>query len=146
MVSTEASEPSPEAPLQGGCLCGAVRYEVTAPLLSAGYCHCTHCQRRTGTGSSVNGRVSRAALKILQGDDQLRAYKPPTGIPKVFCTNCGSALFSDDPLSEQMAVRLGTLDGDPGIRPTHRQFVNSAVAWEEIPDDGLERYPRSRQA
>jgi hypothetical protein len=53
----EARPPSPESPLRGGCLCGAVRFELTAPLLSAGYCHCTRCQRRTGTGSSANGRV-----------------------------------------------------------------------------------------
>jgi hypothetical protein len=138
--------PSRTHPLQGGCLCGAVRYEITAPFLSAGYCHCTHCQRRTGAGSSANGRVSRAAVEILQGEEQLRAYKPSVGVPKVFCATCGSALFSGDPLSEQMGIRLGTLDGDPGIRPTHRQFVDSAAAWEEIPDDGLERYPRSRQA
>lgn len=48
-----ASPPSPGAPLHGGCLCGAVRFEITAPFVSASYCHCTHCQRRTGTGSSA---------------------------------------------------------------------------------------------
>jgi hypothetical protein len=146
VVGTEAPEPSPEAPLQGGCLCGAVRYEVTAPLLSAGYCHCTHCQHRTGTGSSANGRVARSAFRILQGSEQLRSYQPPAGVPKVFCMACGSALFSGDPLADEVGVRLGTLDGDPVIRPSYRQFVDSAVAWEAIPDDGLKRHPRSRQA
>ena len=64
--------PSPERPLQGGCLCGAVRYEITAPFLSAGYCHCTRCQRRTGTGSSANGRVPQAGFRLLQGAEQLK--------------------------------------------------------------------------
>ncbi|HYB24972.1 MAG TPA: hypothetical protein VED41_14320 [Solirubrobacteraceae bacterium] len=45
-----------------------------------------------------------------------------------------------------MAVRLGTLDGDPGIRPQFRQFIDSAAPWEPVPDDGLQRFPRSRQA
>ena len=66
----------------------------------------------------------------------LSSYKPPTGIPKLFCSRCGSALFSGDPMNdEQVAIRLGTLDGDPAIRPSAR---------EQIPDDGLERFPGPR--
>lgn len=139
--------PSPQAPLKGGCLCGGVRYELTSPFRSSGYCHCTHCQRRTGTASSVNARVPREGLRLLQGEELLRAYTPPGGKPKVFCTVCGSALFSGDPTADaEVAVRLGTLDGDPQIRPQYRQFVSSAVAWEPIPDDGLPRYERSIDA
>ncbi len=139
--------PSPQRPLGGGCLCGTVRYEVSAPALSAGYCHCTHCQRRTGTGSSANCRFPRAGFRLLSGREQLRAYRPPTGIPKLFCGECGSALFSGDPFGdEEVKIRLGTLDADPGIRPQYRQFVASAVTWEAIPEDGLPRYPGPEQA
>ncbi len=139
--------PSPAAPRRGGCLCGAIRFEITAPFISAGYCHCTHCQRRTGTGSSVNGRVPREGFRLLEGSEALQSFKPPTGVPKLFCGRCGSALFSGDPFSdEEVAVRLGTLDGDPGIRPEFRQFTDSAPAWELIPQDGLTRYPRARGA
>jgi hypothetical protein len=143
-MSDVSQPPSPQAPLQGGCLCGAVRFEISAPLLSAGYCHCTHCQRRTGTGSSANGRVPQEGFRLLQGDKQLRAYEPPSGVPKLFCATCGSALFSGEPFSDaEVAVRLGALDRDPGIRPGHRQFVDSAASWEPLPEDGLPRYPRS---
>jgi hypothetical protein len=143
MASVE--QPSPSAPLQGGCLCGAVRFQLTAPFTSAGYCHCTHCQRRTGTGSSVNGRVSRSGFELLQGQELLRAFQPPGGKPKAFCSQCGSALFSGDPDSEdQLAIRLGTLDRDPGVRPTYRQFLASAAPWDPIPEDGLERHSGSR--
>jgi hypothetical protein len=147
-MPTPASPPSAQAPLQGGCLCGAVRFEITAPLLSAGYCHCRHCQRRTGTGSSVTGRVPQTGFHMLQGEEELRSYAPAGGgRPKVFCTVCGSALFSGEPLSdEQVAVRLGTLDHDPGIRPQYRQWMDSAVAWEPIPADELQRHPGSRGA
>jgi hypothetical protein len=142
-----APQPSPQTPLQGGCLCGAVRFELTAPLISAGYCHCTHCQRRTGTGSSANGRVPQAGFRLVAGAQELRAFKPPAGVPKLFCTRCGSALFSGDPFAdEEVAVRLGALDRDPGIRPQYRQFVDSAASWEAIPEDGLRRYPGSRSA
>jgi hypothetical protein len=139
--------PSPAEPLQGGCLCGTVRFEITAEFLSAGYCHCTHCQRRTGTASSANGRVPQEGFQILKGVEQLRSYRPEGGVPKLFCAGCGSALFSGDPFSDaEVAVRLGALDREPGIRPQYRQFVDSAASWEPIPEDGLERYPRSRNA
>jgi hypothetical protein len=147
IVAPANSVPSAESPLQGGCLCGAVRFEVTSPFSLSGYCHCTHCQRRTGTGSSVSGRVPREGFRLLQGKAQLRAFRPPVGVPKLFCTTCGAALFSGDPFGDPLvAIRLGALDRDPGIRPSYRQFVDSAVSWEPIPDDGLERYPRSRDA
>jgi hypothetical protein len=137
--------PSASRPLQGGCLCGAVRFEISAPFLSAGYCHCTHCQRRTGTGSSANGRVDREGFRLLAGRERLRAFAPQTGVPKLFCEVCGSALFSGDPFSDrEVAVRLGALDGDPGIRPQARQYTDSAAAWEEIPADGLPRHPGAR--
>ncbi|HXB16043.1 MAG TPA: GFA family protein [Solirubrobacteraceae bacterium] len=140
------SAPSPDRPLQGGCLCGAVRYEITAPFLSAGYCHCTRCQRRTGTGSSANGRVLQSGFVLLQGEEHLKAYTPPGGgAPKLFCVECGSAVFSGEPLSdEQVAVRLGTLDADPGIRPEYRMFVDFAAPWEPLPGDDLTRHPAAR--
>jgi hypothetical protein len=143
-VSDAPAPPSPGEPLGGGCLCGAVRYEITVPLSAARYCHCTHCQRRTGTASSANGLVPRSGFRLLSGSEQVRSYRPATGVPKLFCSTCGSALFSGDPFSdEQIVVRLGTLDRDPGIRPQYRQFVESAASWEPIPDDGLPRHPRS---
>ncbi len=143
-----ADPPSPERPLQGGCLCGSVRYEITAPFLSAGYCHCTRCQRRTGTGSSVNGRVPQSGFRLLAGAERLKVYSPPEGgARKLFCSECGSAVFSGDPLAdEQVAVRLGTLDGDPGIRPQYRMFVDFAAPWDPPPEDGLTRHPGPRSA
>jgi hypothetical protein len=131
-----------DLPLTGGCLCGGVRFEISEPLLSAGYCHCTRCQRRTGAAASPQARVAPGSLRITAGDDLIRAYEPPDGYPKVFCSQCGGALWSSDPATrEPRGVRLGTFDRDPGIRPSYRQFVTYAAAWEEIPDDGLPRYP-----
>ena len=133
--------------LTGGCGCGAVRFEVTAPPVSAQYCHCTRCQRRTGTGSSASAQVEPGSFQIVQGEERMRAWKPDGGAEKWFCGDCGSALFSRDPDdATKVAVRLGSFDGDPGIRPTVRQFVAYAAAWEPLPDDGLRRYPESRLA
>jgi hypothetical protein len=134
-----------ELPFTGGCLCGAVRFEVTEPLVSSGYCHCTRCQRRTGTAASPGARIAPGSLRVLAGAEHIKAYEPDHGFAKVFCSACGSALWSqsqEDP--EVVSIRLGALDDDPGIRPTYRQFVAYAAPWEPIPDDGLERFPESR--
>jgi hypothetical protein len=131
--------------LTGACLCGHVRFEVQEPLGPAGYCHCTRCQRRTGGGSSAQARIDASALRVTRGEEHVRAYRPPTGFEKLFCADCGSALFSRNPEDPaQMSVRLGAFDGDPGVRPQFRQFVADAAPWEPIPDDGLPRFPGSR--
>jgi hypothetical protein len=135
----------PELPLTGGCLCGAVRFEVAEPFVLAGYCHCTRCRRRTGTAASVQATTAPGSLRIVAGEELVRCYEPPDGARKCYCSACGGALWSrprDDPRSA--SVRLGTLDGDPGIRPSYRQFVTYAVTWEPIPDDGLPRFPERR--
>jgi hypothetical protein len=131
--------------MTGGCLCGRVRFEVEGPPGPTGYCHCTRCQRRTGGGSSAQARIDASALRVRQGEEHVRAYRPPSGFEKLFCAECGSALFARNPEDPaQMSVRLGAFDGDPGVRPQFRQFVAYAAAWEAIPDDGLPRFPESR--
>jgi hypothetical protein len=134
-----------ELPLTGGCMCGGVRFEVDLPLVSAGYCHCTRCQRRTGTAASASARIAPGSLRILAGEDLVRVYRPDGGFLKEFCSACGSALWSRHPEdAEMISVRLGAFDRDPGIRPSTRQFVAYAAPWEPIPDDGLPRYPEHR--
>ena len=132
----------PNLPLTGGCLCDRVRFEVLEPLVVAGYCHCKRCQRRTGCAASISGRVAPGSFRILSGEDLLATFAPADGFEKVFCSSCGGHLFSRNPRSpEQISVRLGAFDGDPGVRPSYRQFVAYAAPWEPIPDDGLPRYP-----
>jgi len=130
-----------DLPLTGGCLCGGVRFRVDAPLVVATYCHCTRCQRRTGTAASAQARIQPGSLTVTQGEELIRTYAPPDGFPKLFCGACGSALWSRSPDNPDiMSVRLGAFDSDPGSRPSLRQFVAYAAAWEDIPDDGLPRY------
>jgi hypothetical protein len=137
---------SNEPPLTGGCLCGGVRYEIDEPLVSASYCHCTRCQRRTGTASSAQARVAPGSLRVVAGGELVSEWVPDRGFAKCFCSACGSALWSRHPTEGTMSVRLGTFDGDPGIRPQWHQFVAYASAWEPVPDDGLPRYPESKPA
>ncbi len=134
-----------DLPLTGGCLCGGVRFEVTASLVSAVYCHCTRCQRRTGSAAAASARIEPGTLRVVEGADLVRGYEPADGFAKDFCGRCGAALWARNPQDpDQLAVRLGSFDADPGIRPSARQFVAYAAAWEPLPDDGLPRYPERR--
>jgi hypothetical protein len=126
-------------------MCGTVRFEVEPPLGAAGYCHCTRCRRRTGAAASPQARIDGDALRITRGVEAVRAYRPPGGFAKLFCGDCGSALFSRNPADPtQMSVRLGAFDHDPGVRPGWRQFVAYAAPWEPIPDDGLPRFDEGK--
>lgn len=133
-----------ELPLTGGCLCGGVRFELDEAPVFASYCHCTRCQRRTGTAASAQARIVPGSLRILSGEELLGAFEPEDGAPKVFCTACGTALWSRGSDGQVMSVRMGAFDEDPGVRPSYRQYVAYAAAWEPIPDDGLPRYSEAR--
>jgi hypothetical protein len=127
-------------------MCGGVRFELTEPPEFAAYCHCTRCQKRTGTAAAISARIVPGSLRVTQGEELISSYLPPEqGWRKDFCSACGSALWSrhrdDDSL---ISVRMGSFDGDPGVRPEYRQFVAYAAPWEPIPDDGLPRYDESR--
>jgi hypothetical protein len=129
-----------ETPLTGGCGCGAVRFALDAPPVGAVYCHCTRCQRRTGSAASASARVAPGSVRVVAGEEHVRAWAPEGGNEKLFCALCGSAVFTRRPGGPIAAVRLGSFDADPGVRPAARQFTAYAAPWEPIPDDGLPRF------
>ena len=128
--------------MAGGCLCGAVRYEVTGPFLRAGHCHCSRCRKHSGAAVLTQGRVRREDFRLLSGEECVRVYRPAEGAAvKAFCVQCGSSLFGGTwPEGPEVSIRLGSVDGDPGIRPQVHTFVDSRAPWDEITDD-LPRYP-----
>jgi hypothetical protein len=135
----------PALPLTGGCMCGGVRFEISERPLFAGYCHCTRCQRRTGAVASPQARLVPGSLRVTEGAELLRAHQPPDDFAKVFCSACGSSLWSRRPDdTDAFSVRLGAFDSDPGIRPSYHQYVAYAAPWQTLPDDGLPRFPEMR--
>lgn len=123
-------------------MCGAVEVSTAAPFVGALYCHCKRCQRRSGTTRSMTALCPAGAFSVTAGKDKLRVWDPGDGWLKAFCVDCGShthTISPDDPTL--VAIRLGCLDQDPGIRPQAHQFVAYASSLELLPDDGLPRYP-----
>lgn len=129
------------ANLQGSCLCGGVRFEVTRPFEVVSQCHCTSCKKLSGGVGTVSGRVGTEAIRIVEGEELLRSFQPDEGTAKTFCSACGSNLFGAGwPTSPKTSVRLSALDSPFDRKPQQHIFVRSVAAWETLPDDGAERY------
>jgi hypothetical protein len=137
-----AEDLSPISPLSGACACGAVRFAISEPLLGAAYCHCERCQHRTGTAFSVTALTAPGSFEVTEGADEIETHDPGGGgWLKSFCRICGGHLYAGNPESpELIAIRMGALDQDPGIRPGVHQFCDYAPAWAPVPDDGLPRF------
>src|SRR4051794_25187322 len=117
-----------DLPLTGGCNCGAVRFEITAPLVGASYCHCRRCQRRSGAAASANAHPAAGTFRIVAGEDRLRAWQPDGGGEKWFCGDCGSSLFGRnpspaDPESRHALAELSTSDST--VRAQVREALRS---------------------
>jgi hypothetical protein len=95
-----------------------------------------------GHGRRGLGQGRARKLPGGRGEELIRDYDPGDGgFLKSFCSACGGALYSSHPEHPGvLGIRLGTVDGDPGIRPGYHQRVETAALWEALPDDGLPRY------
>ena len=118
------TDSGPSLPLTGGCVCGGVRYEIDEPLAGSGYCHCTRCQRRTGTAASANGETAPGSLRIVQGAELVSEWTPDGGFTKAFCSRCGSALWSLDPASPGRKA-----SGSARSTPTRASGRPTASTW-----------------
>ena len=132
--------------LTGGCLCGGVRFELSERPKTAGYCHCTRCQGRTGSGSSAQARIDGRTFRLVTGAELVKGWRhPDDGFEKCFCRECGAHLFGRNPENHpEMSVRMSAFDDDPGVRPSWRAYVAYAADWEPMPDDGLERFDEGK--
>lgn len=126
-------------PLTGGCLCGGVRYAVAGEVYVPRYCHCSLCRKFTGGAASAIASALADEFQLTAGADLVRVFRHEDRKEYVFCSTCGSSLFSvfkwTTPLEGMVNIRMGTFDGDPGVRPEFHFFVGSKAPWHEITDD-----------
>lgn len=129
--------------LTGSCLCGAVRYTVSAPISELRACHCTHCQKASGTGMSVNAVVPSVSFALNQGTPKRYADKADSGrtLFRYFCGDCGSPLYSHRQTTpETLALRIGTLDDSSAMKITTHIWTASKRPWTYI-DPACEQHP-----
>ena len=117
--------------MTGGCLCGAVRFELDGPLRDVVVCHCSLC-RRSGTLAGAYTLVPRAALR-LEEEAGLRWYVDVKGRRRGFCGTCGATLMWAREDDTTISVSAGALDGPTGLAIERHIFVADAADWESGP-------------
>jgi hypothetical protein len=120
--------------IQGSCLCGTLRYEITGSFLDMVYCHCSRCRKQQGAPFATIGTVAIGDLHWLAGEQDVARYAAAPGGPRHFCPRCGSPAPIAVPSLGFAFIPMGTLDGDPGIRPREHIFAGSKAAWHIITD------------
>ena len=124
--------------IEGGCTCGSLRYRLTAPPLFVHCCHCTRCQRETGSAFAVNALIETSAVKLLQG--QLRETLVPSASGKgqvIFrCFHCGGAVWSSYGIvrASILVIHVGTLDDPTAAPPDIHIFTSTKQPWVILPN------------
>lgn len=124
----------------GGCLCGAVRYEVKGPLRDVVNCHCSMCQRLHGN-FGPHSKARKVNITITH-DAGLAWYKTSEVAQRGFCRVCGSSLFWEPFDLDATGIIAGSLDGPTGLRTIGHIFVGEKCDFYEI-TDGLPQYQAS---
>ncbi len=123
--------------LKGSCLCGKVRYEVTGNLGIFQYCHCSRCQKVTGSAFAANMLVLPDDFKWLDGEEYVGRYELASAkhYATSFCKSCGSFLPWAIQSGKTVVVPAGTLDDCPPLKPTQNVFCASRAKWYESPSN-----------
>jgi hypothetical protein len=117
--------------IAGACVCGAVTFTITPPFLAFQYCHCSRCRKASGSAHAANLFVRTAQLAWQSGESLVRRYDLPEAKywSHCFCDTCGSAVPWLSRTGKAYIVPAGTLDDDPGMRPTRNIHFGSRAPW-----------------
>jgi len=121
----------------GGCLCGALRYEVEGKPLYAGHCYCADCRKASGSGFIPFMGYSSSAVRF-SGRTRISTTKSARGTDAVrnFCLVCGSLVFGGEVgKSEQFTIYAGSLDDPSSFHPTVAIFTRNRPPWAVIPSE-----------
>jgi hypothetical protein len=123
--------------IEGGCYCGAIRYEAEGEPLMKGQCHCRECQYITGGHPNVIVGMPEAGFRVTKGQPKaFRRSDLPNPVTREFCGDCGTALGSRAPaLAGVVLLKVGTFD-DPSVFPGPDMVIYTCdkQAFHHIPD------------
>jgi hypothetical protein len=126
--------------IRGGCLCGAVRFELDRAVGPFELCHCNRCRKTSGSAFVAAVGVRREDFRWIQGKESIRIYDAPIldsppPYRSCFCERCGSPVPDPTLDAEWFEIQAGLLEDDPLVRPDKHIFVELRSPWFEITDD-----------
>lgn len=123
--------------VHGGCQCGAVRYEIDAPLPDTIFiCHCRECQKQSASAFGVSVPVQRSAFRLVQGELKRwqRAADSGNTVDCAFCPSCGTRIWhSPSNMPDMLRVRGGSLDVMPDLGSAVHIWTGSRMPGVNIP-------------
>lgn len=128
---------------EGHCQCGAVTYRVTGVSATLFACHCTECQRQSGSAFGMALWIKEPALEISSGRLKEWVRDMPSGRKMAcqFCPDCGTRLFHTVVGQTQiLSIKPGTLRDTRDLKPAGHIWVDSKQEWFEI-EEGSLQYP-----
>ena len=125
---------------RGGCLCGAVRYEVLGPLRDVVNCHCSMCQRLFGS-FGAHSKAKKADITVTRGDG-LKWFATSQRAQRGFCSVCGCTLFWEPEEQDATGIVAGTLDQPTGLKTIGHIFVGEKPDFYDLADD-VPKFERS---
>jgi len=123
----------PHSSLAGACYCRAVTYRFADAFEYAFICHCSDCQRTTGSAFKPFAGIAAHHLSLTSGQEDVERFGGETS-HNAFCRKCGSLLYSVVREGKYVHVTLGTLLAPPAITPSAHIFVRSKAPWHVIGD------------
>jgi hypothetical protein len=125
--------------LEGGCQCGAVRYEISGTPLLTALCHCTMCRRANAAPAVAWAMFKREQVRFAKGKPAEFASSPEAR--RGFCANCGTQLcFTASFLEGLIDITIGSLDDPAAVPPALHYWDSKRLPWMKV-IDGLPRYP-----
>ena len=118
--------------IEGGCLCGAVRFVATGEPIGVAWCHCQSCRKHSGAPVSVFVAFRRDAYKVTQGE--IAKFNSFPGRRRGFCATCGSTLTCEGESSREMHFHIGAFDEAAALEPTRHIFPEERLPWLHLTD------------
>ncbi|ARQ56474.1 GFA family protein [Rhizobium sophoriradicis] len=117
--------------ISGGCHCGAIRYQAEIDPERVSICHCTDCQRLTGSAYRVTAPARSESFALIKGEPRgYMKYGDSGGLSRqFFCPNCGSPLYRTDGEDSTIGIRLGSIDQRRDLTPKKQIWCRSALPW-----------------
>ena len=130
----------------GGCLCGKIRYKVSAKPQYIDNCHCDTCRKATGSAFATNIFVSKDDLVVTQGEPKSFSHNADSGntVTKEFCANCGSQLFGyGTKRPDAKNIKVGSIDDANFVQPIANLYMKRALPFTQIDPslDGFDEMP-----
>ncbi len=123
-----------DVPYRGGCQCGTIRYECSEAPARVYHCHCTSCQKATGSAFHTGLLITRASFRYLKGEAKIWDRTTDSGniVTEAFCDTCGTPIYvctSGRPTG--MSLKAGSLDNPHELKVTGQIWLSSAVPWHD---------------